>query len=83
VLVRSDMDEAAMVKTLIHGAAHVLLHTSPPGTYLRRAVKEVEAESVAYVVASAHGMSTTLSVEGRGLPHWLTVCIPGPHEVPE
>jgi hypothetical protein len=58
VLVRSDMDEAAMVKTLIHEAAHVLLHTSPPGMYLPRPSKEVEAESVAYVVASAHGMST-------------------------
>lgn len=58
VLVRSDMDEAAMAKTLIHEAAHVLLHTNPPGMYLPRPLKEVEAESVAYVVASAHGMAT-------------------------
>jgi hypothetical protein len=58
VLVRSDMDEAAMVKTLIHEAAHVLLHTDSPGMYLPRPLKEVEAESVAYVVASAHGMPT-------------------------
>ncbi len=58
VLVRSDMDEAAMVKTLIHEAAHVILHTSPPGMYLSRPLKEVEAESVAYVVASVHGMPT-------------------------
>jgi hypothetical protein len=58
VLVRSDMHEAAMVKTLIHEAAHVLLHTDPPGMYLPRPLKEVEAESVAYVVASAHGMAT-------------------------
>jgi len=47
-----------MVKTLIHEAAQVLLHTSAPGMYLPRPLKEVEAESVAYVVASAHGMST-------------------------
>jgi hypothetical protein len=58
VLVRSDMDEAAVVKTFIHEAAHVLLHTGPPGMYLTRPTKEVEAESVAYVVASAHGMAT-------------------------
>lgn len=58
VLVRSDMDEAAMVKTLIHEAAHVLLHTSAPARYLSRPLKEVEAESVAYVVAATHGMST-------------------------
>ena len=58
VLVRADMDDAAMVKTLIHEAAHVLLHAGPPGQFLPRPLKEVEAESVAYVVASAHGMAT-------------------------
>jgi hypothetical protein len=58
VLIRSDMDDAAMVKTLLHEAAHGLLHESPPGRYLPREVKEVEAESVAYVVAAAHGMAT-------------------------
>ena len=58
VLVRADMDDAAMVKTLIHEAAHVMLHQSPPGRELTRPLKEVEAESVAYVVASVHGMPT-------------------------
>ena len=58
VVVRDDMDDAAMVKTLIHEAAHVLLHEGPPGRFLDRSVKEVEAESVAFVVASAHGMAT-------------------------
>jgi len=58
VLIRADMDDAAMVKTLIHEAAHVLLHQDPPARYLPRALKEVEAESVAYVVASVHGMPT-------------------------
>ncbi|MGI8753320.1 MAG: serine/arginine repetitive matrix protein 2 [Acidimicrobiales bacterium] len=58
VLIRSDMDDAAMVKTLIHEAAHVLLHEKPPGFFLPRPLKEVEAESVAYVVAQVHGMAT-------------------------
>ena len=58
VLIRADMDDAAMVKTLIHEAAHVLLHQTPPASHLPRAMKEVEAESVAYVVASVHGMPT-------------------------
>ncbi len=58
VVIRNDMDEAAMVKTLIHEAAHVLLHTTVPGSRFPRHVMEVEAESVAYVVASAHGMPT-------------------------
>jgi hypothetical protein len=55
---RADLDEAAMVKTLIHQAAHVLVHGGPPGRYLPQAVKEVEADSVAYVVAAAHAMPT-------------------------
>ena len=58
VLVRADMDDAAMVKTLIHEAAHVLLHQSSAGRDLPRPLKEVEAEIVAYVVASVHGMPT-------------------------
>jgi hypothetical protein len=58
VVVRSDMDDAAVVKTLIHEAAHVFLHEGPPGRYLPRPLKEVEAESVAFVVASVHGMAT-------------------------
>jgi hypothetical protein len=65
VTVRADMDDAAMVKTLIHEAAHVLLHQHPPGSFLARALKEVEAESVAYVVASVHGMST----DGYSFPY--------------
>ena len=58
VLVRADMDDAAMVKTLIHEAAHAPLHETAPGMYLPRPRKEIEAESVAFVVADAHGMLT-------------------------
>ena len=58
VLIRADMDDAAMVKTLLHEAGHVILHEGPPGQYLPRPIKEVEAESVAYVVAAVHGMAT-------------------------
>jgi hypothetical protein len=65
VMIREDMDDAAMVKTLIHEAAHVLLHELPPGRHLPRHLKEVEAESVAYVVASVHGMST----DGYSFPY--------------
>jgi len=58
VVVRADMDDAAMVKTMIHEAAHVLLHVPPATDSLSRSQKEVEAESVAFVVAYAHGMAT-------------------------
>ena len=58
VSIRDDMDDAAMVKTLIHEAGHVLAHAEAPGQFLPRFLKEVEAESVAYLVASVHGMAT-------------------------
>jgi len=65
VQVRSDMDDAAMVKSMIHEAAHVLLHEDPPGSLIPRNRKEVEAESVAFVVAAAHGMPT----DGYSFPY--------------
>jgi antirestriction protein ArdC len=61
VLIRDDMTDAAMVKTLIHEAAHVLLHNpevNAVGAALPREHKEVEAESVAFIVARVHGMPT-------------------------
>lgn len=65
VVVRADMDDAAMVKTLIHEAGHVLLHATEPGRSLGRGLKEVEAESVAFVVAAVHGMAT----DGYSFPY--------------
>ncbi len=41
VLVRTDMDDAAMVKTLVHEAAHVVLHEGPPGRQLPRALTQI------------------------------------------
>ena len=61
VEVRSDMDEAARAKTAIHELGHVLLH-DPAGfagrVHPSLGLKEVEAESVAFIVADAHGMPT-------------------------
>lgn len=59
--VRDTLSEAQQLKTLVHEIAHMLLHT--PEEYgqahgLDRSMKEVEAESVAYVVASALGLDT-------------------------
>jgi hypothetical protein len=60
VRVRGDVDAAAAVKTLIHEAAHVLLHdpADSVGAVLPRGHKEVEAESVAFIAADAHGLPT-------------------------
>lgn len=61
VEVRSDMAEAARAKTLIHELGHVLLHDPAAfegKTHPTRDLKEVEAESVAFIVADAHGLAT-------------------------
>lgn len=65
VVVRADMVDAAMVKTLIHEAVHVLGHGEAPGWLLARPLEEVEAESVAFVVASVDGMAT----DGYSFPY--------------
>ena len=57
VKVREDQSPAAQVGTLVHELAHVRLHgpDNPDATY-HRGIREVEAESVALMVAVAHGM---------------------------
>jgi len=62
VVVRSDVDDAQAVKTLAHELGHVLMH-DPAGfesgqTRTCRGDREVEAESLAYLVAADHGLDT-------------------------
>lgn len=51
---RTDMDDAAQVKTLAHELGHVMLH-GPDSTdaVMHRGIVEVEAESVALMVGAA------------------------------
>ncbi|MBB1515647.1 hypothetical protein H5398_06610 [Tessaracoccus sp. MC1679] len=58
VMVRDDVDDAQAVKTLAHEAGHVLLHQDQ-GSRDCRGTLEVEAESVAYMVTSAHGLDSS------------------------
>ena len=59
VIVRPDLSDAQTVKTLAHELGHVLLHEpSRRPSDLTRQQAEVEAESVAYIVADAHGLDT-------------------------
>lgn len=60
VTVRPDLSPAQTVKTLAHELGHVLLHAPDlrPAS-LTREQAEVEAESVAYVVAAAHGLDSS------------------------
>jgi len=72
VRVRRDVDDAQAAKTLAHELAHVLLHCNPTDGATEtgesaarwdyrscRAVAEVEAESVAFIVAGAYGLDTS------------------------
>jgi hypothetical protein len=66
VIVRPDLSEAQTAKTLGHELGHILLHA--PGrrpSDLTMPQAEVEAESVAYVVATTHGLDTT----GYSIPY--------------
>ena len=59
VTVRDDLPSAQRVKTLAHELAHVLLHDpAVRPADLDRGRAEVEAESVAYLVAHAHGLDS-------------------------
>jgi len=61
VRVRGDVDEAQAVKVLAHELGHLQCgHVTDLPTYLTcRGRCEVEAESVAYVVAAAHGLDAS------------------------
>ncbi len=61
VRVRDDIDKAQAVKTLAHELGHLECgHVTDLPTYLTcRGRCEVEAESVAYVVAAAHGLDAS------------------------
>ncbi|MHB8334280.1 MAG: ImmA/IrrE family metallo-endopeptidase, partial [Acidimicrobiales bacterium] len=61
IRVVSSNSEAQQAKTLAHEIGHALLHDpeSPATKDLTRGLKELEAESIAYVVAQALGMDTS------------------------
>ena len=61
VAIDADLSPAQAAKTVLHEAAHVILHAEEdPSEYVdHRGVKETEAESVAYVVAGLLGIDTS------------------------
>jgi antirestriction protein ArdC len=58
VTVRDDLAPAQQAKTTAHELAHVLLHDPALGDRPDRAVCEIEAESVAYLVCGSHGLAS-------------------------
>jgi antirestriction protein ArdC len=59
IRVREGLEPAQSVKTLAHELAHAILHSGADCTDLTRAVAELEAESVAYVVCEDLGLDSS------------------------
>ena len=61
IVLRPGMSQIQTVKTLVHEIAHAKLHNTkniPPEECKQRREKEVEAESIAYVVCQHFGIDT-------------------------
>ncbi len=59
IRVREGLEPAQSVKTLAHELAHAILHSQADCTGLTRAVAELEAESVAFVVCDDLGLDSS------------------------
>ena len=70
--IRDDLDPAAKLKTLFHEAGHVLGH-SPEliAEPTCRGIKEVEAESIAFIVSATLGFDTS-AYSFPYIGHWMS-----------
>lgn len=59
IVIRPGMSQAQTVKTLVHEIAHARLHSPDEQSKKLRSQKEVEAESIAYVVCQYYGIDTS------------------------
>ena len=59
IAIQQDMSLDQTAKTLIHEYAHSQLHNTEAGAALNKATKEVQAESVAFIVSERFGVDTS------------------------
>lgn len=59
IAVKAGMSPDQTVKTLIHELAHSMLHNTNEAAMLDTATKEVQAESVAFIVSNRFGIDTS------------------------
>lgn len=57
IVLSDSLSPAHALKTLVHEIAHLRLH--PPGCDIRRPCREVQAESIAFVVCAHFGLDTS------------------------
>lgn len=58
IAIKTGVSEAQTVKTAIHEIVHAMLH-STPNNDSQKNVREIEAESVAYIVSNYYGLDTS------------------------
>lgn len=58
IVVKEGMSESQTLKTLIHEISHARLHSEPTPGHTKE-LKEIQAESVAYVVSNYFGVDTS------------------------
>ena len=62
VVIRRGLDEVTAVSRLAHEVAHLRMHSpdevADAGSVMCRGLREIEAESVAYMLMAHHGLST-------------------------
>lgn len=59
ITIRAGLEARQEAKTMVHEAAHAILHADGRGQDLDRHAMEMEAESVAYIVMRWHGFDTS------------------------
>ena len=73
VTIRDDLEPLAQLKTLLHEAGHVIAHRPQDDAdegFTCREVKEIEAESIAFIVAATLGIDTS-TYSFPYVAHWM------------
>lgn len=68
IVVLATLSPAQKARCMAHELAHAILHVGPTIDTMERAIRETEAESVAYIVTHAHG----LEAGGYSFPYVAT-----------
>ncbi|MBS4900053.1 MAG: hypothetical protein KHZ87_04730 [Clostridiales bacterium] len=58
IVIKNDLSQSQMLKTMVHEISHSMLHFTE-GKTLERSRKEVEAESIAFIVCNYFGLDTS------------------------